>query len=42
MQCVSVYGCQNLPDTFIEGVEFVICQTFLLEDCYDSIVDAEI
>lgn len=28
------------PDTFIEDVEFIICQTFLLEDCYDSVVDA--
>ncbi len=40
--CVSVCfcGCRNLPDTFIEDVEFVICQTFLLEDGYDRVVDA--
>lgn len=39
--CVRVWSCPNLPDTFIEDVEFVIRQTFLLEDCYDSVVDAE-
>ncbi len=44
LSCVSVCSCfsgwQNLPDTFIEEEEFIICQTFLLEDCYDSVVDA--
>lgn len=33
-------GCLNLPDTFIEDIELIICQTFLLEDCDDGIVDA--
>lgn len=32
--------CVNSPDTFIEDIEFIVCQTLLLEDCYDSIVDA--
>lgn len=36
----SLWVRLNLPDTFIENEEFVICQTFLLEDCDDSIVDA--
>lgn len=43
MLCECLYrfcGCRHLPDTFIEDVEFVICQTFLLEDCYDGIVNA--
>ena len=44
LYCVNVCGCfcfcLNLPDTFVEDVEFVICQTFLLEDGDDSVVDA--
>lgn len=44
LYCVNVCGCfcfsLNLPDTFVEDVEFVICQTFFLEDCDDSVVDA--
>lgn len=35
-----VFGCWHLPDTFVEDVEFVICQTFFLEDSYDGIVNA--
>lgn len=31
---------QYWPDTFVEDIEFVICQTFLLEDCYYGIVNA--
>lgn len=35
-----VFVCWHLPDTFVEDVEFIICQTFFLEDSYDGIVDA--
>lgn len=37
---VAVSAAVDLPDTFIEDVEFVICQTFLLKDGYDGIVNA--
>ena len=37
---MNVSLCFYIPDTFIEDVEFVVCQTFLLEDSDNSIVDA--
>lgn len=37
---VAVSAAVDLPDTFIEDVKFIICQTFLLEDSYDGIVNA--
>lgn len=35
---VCVCACV-LPDTFVKDVEVIICQTFLLEDRYDCIVN---
>lgn len=37
---VWAFGCRHLPDTFVEDVQFVICQAFFLEDSYDGIVNA--